>query len=87
MQSYKQQAAKLAGPIGLLKMHATRTAQETATDAVQIFGGRGITKTGMGQYIEHVGIFSSPPSDIQLTSFNMIKVPSHCSVRRDLGRR
>lgn len=51
--SYKQQAAKLAGPIGLLKMHATRTAQETATDAVQIFGGRGITKTGMGQYIEH----------------------------------
>ncbi|KAL0954861.1 hypothetical protein HGRIS_003797 [Hohenbuehelia grisea] len=35
--SYKQQAAKLAGPIGLLKMHATRTAQETATDAVQVF--------------------------------------------------
>ncbi|KAF5371821.1 hypothetical protein D9615_009551 [Tricholomella constricta] len=51
--SYKQQAAKLAGPIGLLKMHATRSAQETATDAVQIFGGRGITKTGMGQFIEH----------------------------------
>ena len=41
-------------PIGLLKMYATRCAQETATDAVQIFGGRGITKTGMGQYIEHV---------------------------------
>ncbi|KAG5354115.1 hypothetical protein C0989_007476 [Termitomyces sp. Mn162] len=34
-QSYKQQASKLAGPIGLLKMHATRTAQETAADAVQ----------------------------------------------------
>ncbi|KAF9468138.1 peroxisomal acyl-CoA-dehydrogenase [Collybia nuda] len=51
--SYKEQAAKLAGPIGLLKMHATRTAQETATDAVQVFGGRGITKTGMGQFIEH----------------------------------
>ncbi|KAG6865910.1 hypothetical protein C0991_010743 [Blastosporella zonata] len=51
--TYKQQAAKLAGPIGLLKMHATRSAQETATDAVQIFGGRGITKTGMGQFIEH----------------------------------
>jgi len=31
----------------LLKAHATRTAQLTATDAVQIFGGRGITKTGM----------------------------------------
>jgi len=41
-------------PIGLLKMYATRCAQETAADAVQIFGGRGITKTGMGQYIEHV---------------------------------
>ena len=34
-------------------MYATRTAQETATDAVQIFGGRGITKTGLGQSIEH----------------------------------
>ncbi|KAG6878205.1 hypothetical protein C0993_010625 [Termitomyces sp. T159_Od127] len=71
--SYKQQASKLAGPIGLLKMHATRSAQETAADAVQVrileirksvaslltylhnkvFGGRGITKTGMGQFIEH----------------------------------
>lgn len=43
-------------PIGLLKMYTTRCAQETATDAVQIFGGRGITKTGMGQYIELVRI-------------------------------
>jgi len=50
--SYKQQAQKLAGPIGLLKMYATRSAQETAQDAVQIFGGRGITKTGMGRFIE-----------------------------------
>jgi alkylation response protein AidB-like acyl-CoA dehydrogenase len=40
-------------------MYATRCAQETATDAVQIFGGRGITKTGMGQYIEHVRLFAS----------------------------
>jgi len=37
----------------LLKRHATVTAQETATDAVQIFGGRGITKSGMGRFIEH----------------------------------
>lgn len=35
-------------------MHATRTAQLTAADAVQVFGGRGITKTGMGEQIEHV---------------------------------
>jgi alkylation response protein AidB-like acyl-CoA dehydrogenase len=34
-------------------MYATRTAQETARDAVQIFGGRGITRTGMGRFIEH----------------------------------
>lgn len=51
--SYKQQSAKLAGQIGFIKMYATRTAQETAADAVQIFGGRGITKTGMGRFIEH----------------------------------
>jgi len=51
--SYKEQAKKLAGPIGLLKMYATRCAQETATDAVQMFGGRGITATGMGTKIEH----------------------------------
>ncbi|KAI9511847.1 acyl-CoA dehydrogenase NM domain-like protein [Russula earlei] len=51
--SYKEQARRLAGPIGLLKMYATQTAQDTARDAVQIFGGRGITRTGMGRFIEH----------------------------------
>ncbi|KIP11170.1 hypothetical protein PHLGIDRAFT_18086 [Phlebiopsis gigantea 11061_1 CR5-6] len=51
--SYKEQAQKLAGPIGLLKMYSTRCAQDTARDAVQIFGGRGITRTGMGRFIEH----------------------------------
>jgi hypothetical protein len=35
-------------------MYATRSAQETATDVVQIFGGRGITQSGMGASIEHV---------------------------------
>ena len=35
-------------------MFCTRSAQDTAEDAVQIFGGRGITKTGMGRLIEHV---------------------------------
>lgn len=39
--------------IAFIKMYATRTAQETARDAVQIFGGRGITRTGMGRFIEH----------------------------------
>lgn len=54
IQSYKEQAKHLAGPIALLKMYATQTAQETARDAVQIFGGRGITRTGMGRFVEHV---------------------------------
>jgi alkylation response protein AidB-like acyl-CoA dehydrogenase len=39
--------------IAFAKMYASRTAQETAADAVQIFGGRGITKAGMGRFIEH----------------------------------
>ncbi|KAF8575233.1 acyl-CoA dehydrogenase NM domain-like protein [Ramaria rubella] len=51
--SYKQQANKLAGQIAFLKMAATQAAQETARDAVQLFGGRGITRTGMGRLIEH----------------------------------
>ncbi|KAI0734195.1 peroxisomal acyl-CoA-dehydrogenase [Fomitopsis betulina] len=51
--SYKEQANKLAGPIAFLKMYSTRSAQQTATDAVQIFGGRGITQSGMGRHIEH----------------------------------
>lgn len=46
-------SSKLAGQIAFLKMQATRTAQLTAADAVQIFGGRGITRTGMGRLIEH----------------------------------
>ncbi|KDQ16195.1 hypothetical protein BOTBODRAFT_144637 [Botryobasidium botryosum FD-172 SS1] len=50
--SYEEQSLKLAGPIGLLKMECTRTAQETARDATQIFGGRAITRTGMGRLIE-----------------------------------
>lgn len=54
----------LYSPIGLLKMYATRCAQDTARDAVQIFGGRGITKTGMGRFIEHVCLhhFHTRPS-------------------------
>jgi alkylation response protein AidB-like acyl-CoA dehydrogenase len=56
MQSYEEQAKRLAGQVALLKMYATQTAQDTARDAVQIFGGRGITRTGMGRFVEHVRI-------------------------------
>ena len=41
-------------PTALLKMFITRCQQDIARDAVQIFGGRGITRTGMGRLIEHV---------------------------------
>ncbi|TFY82917.1 hypothetical protein EWM64_g1085 [Hericium alpestre] len=51
--SYKEQSDNLAGPIALLKQFVTRTGRETAEDATQIFGGRGITKTGMGKVIEN----------------------------------
>jgi alkylation response protein AidB-like acyl-CoA dehydrogenase len=50
--SYADQATHLAGPIGLLKMFATRSAHEIADEAVQIFGGRALTQSGMGRVIE-----------------------------------
>jgi len=50
--SYAEQQKKLAGPIALLKYQATRVAHGVADDACQIFGGRSITKTGMGKYVE-----------------------------------
>ncbi|KAJ5690794.1 hypothetical protein N7462_005186 [Penicillium macrosclerotiorum] len=50
--SYAQQSLHLGGPIGLLKSHATRAAQEIADHSTNIFGGRGLTQTGMGKVIE-----------------------------------
>lgn len=41
-------------PIAFLKQYSTQCARQTAQDAVQIFGGRGITQSGMGKFIEHV---------------------------------
>lgn len=38
--------------IAFLKMQSTRFAGEIADDAVQIFGGRALTKTGMGRFVE-----------------------------------
>jgi alkylation response protein AidB-like acyl-CoA dehydrogenase len=49
---YAQQNKLLGGPIALLKAHATRGAHEIADEAVQIFGGRGLTQTGMGKVVE-----------------------------------
>jgi len=50
--SYGEQAMELAGDMSLLKFHCTRVAALVADEAVQIFGGRGITQTGMGRMIE-----------------------------------
>lgn len=50
--SYAEQAKHLAGPIAMLKTYLTRCAHEVSDDAVQIFGGRALTKTGMGALIE-----------------------------------
>lgn len=43
---------RLGGPIAMLKFQATRACYMIADDTVQILGGRGITRTGMGNRVE-----------------------------------
>lgn len=50
--TYKEQTVKLAGPIALLKVQQTRVAHYVADEACQIFGGRALTRTGMGKVVE-----------------------------------
>lgn len=50
---YSEQSRHLGGPVGLLKMSCTKAAHEIAGEAVQIWGGRGLTQTGMGRVIEN----------------------------------
>ncbi|KAI8092749.1 acyl-CoA dehydrogenase/oxidase [Halteromyces radiatus] len=47
-----EMATQLLGPVALLKFRATRTAHNVSDDASQIFGGRAITRTGMGKNVE-----------------------------------
>lgn len=49
---YDEQSAKLAGQTSLLKYHCTRVAHDIADISTQLFGGRGITQSGMGKNIE-----------------------------------
>jgi len=42
----------LAGPIALSKMQITKNMMLIANEASQIFGGRAITRTGMGKFVE-----------------------------------
>jgi alkylation response protein AidB-like acyl-CoA dehydrogenase len=52
MMPYAEQGKHLGGPIALLKSFSTRSAHEIADEAVNIFGGRGLTQTGMGKVVE-----------------------------------
>ncbi|KAI8805442.1 acyl-CoA dehydrogenase/oxidase [Cladochytrium replicatum] len=49
---YSEASKKLGVPLALLKYQCTRVAHHVADEAVQIFGGRALTKTGMGRIIE-----------------------------------
>lgn len=49
---YGKQTKLLGGPIGLLKSYATQCAGVIASEAVNVFGGRGITQGGMGKLVE-----------------------------------
>ncbi|KAN0061521.1 hypothetical protein ACQY0O_006368 [Thecaphora frezii] len=51
--SYRQQAKFLAGQVGLLKAWSTKVSHNVSDGAVQIFGGRSLTKSGMGKFINH----------------------------------
>ena len=49
---FKEMSVKLAGPLALLKYHITRMAWDVADDVTQLFGGRGVTRSGMGRGVE-----------------------------------
>jgi len=49
--------AKMGGPQALLKYRVTRMTGNVSDKAVQIFGGRAVTKTGMGKNISRCALF------------------------------
>lgn len=70
---YLEQSQKLAGPIALLKYQSTRVAHHVADEACQIFGGRALTKTGMGRSIESFQRTYKFAVSIQLALFLLIQ--------------
>jgi len=48
----KEESTLLAGPIAMLKYQQTRVATLVSDNACQIFGGRALTRSGMGQMVE-----------------------------------
>ncbi|KIY61838.1 acyl-CoA dehydrogenase NM domain-like protein [Cylindrobasidium torrendii FP15055 ss-10] len=51
--TYSEMASNLAGPIGLMKAFVSKAGRETAEDATMVFGGRALTQSGMGKYVEN----------------------------------
>merc|ERR1719359_1593184 len=52
MNKMGPESAQIGGRIALLKFYVTRTCHLVADNAVQILGGRGVTKGGMGRCVE-----------------------------------
>ena len=50
----KLQAVQLGGPIALLKAQCTSTFGYCSREAIQIFGGLGYTKGGLGEKVERL---------------------------------
>jgi alkylation response protein AidB-like acyl-CoA dehydrogenase/predicted heme/steroid binding protein len=48
-----EQFEKLSSPIALCKFQATKFGMQLADHACQIFGGRAVTRTGMGRMVEY----------------------------------
>ena len=55
---FKDRQAKLGGPTALLKYQATRVVHHITDEAVQIFGGRALTRSGMGARLENFTRFA-----------------------------
>ena len=52
VMSFKEMNDNLGGHLALLKYETTRAATLVGDDVVQLFGGRGVTKSNMGKYVE-----------------------------------
>mmetsp|Transcript_35665 Transcript_35665/g.44231 ORF Transcript_35665/g.44231 Transcript_35665/m.44231 type:complete len:506 (+) Transcript_35665:69-1586(+) len=52
MNNSPKESKDLIGPIAILKYKQTRAAELVADNICQIFGGRALTRTGMGKFVE-----------------------------------
>jgi len=50
----REQNQNLGGPMALFKLHAARTLESVASEAVQLMGGRGLTQTGHGAEVSRI---------------------------------